>query len=102
MAHNTARKLTVLYGGNDGARDGETWEWDGNAWTIKASPGPSWRYAHAMAYDSARDVTVLFGGAVYSGASRETWEWDGRAWSLRSSSGPDKLSYHSMAYDSLR
>ena len=52
----------MLFGGYDNSHVGETWEWDGSAWTLRASDGPSPRYDHAMAYDSARGVTVLFGG----------------------------------------
>ena len=31
-------------------------------WAQRAVSGPSGRHAHAMAFDSARAVTVLFGG----------------------------------------
>ncbi|MCH8271508.1 MAG: hypothetical protein IH985_09915 [Planctomycetes bacterium] len=54
--------------------NGETWEWDGTSWTLAATTGPSPRNRHAMAYDSVRGVTVLFGGD--DGAPNgETWEW---------------------------
>lgn len=35
---------------------------------------------HAMAYDDARQVVVLYGG--YDGAGRlgDTWTWDGVSW----------------------
>ena len=36
-----------------------------------------------MAYDTARQVTVLFGGAEAGAAGApldETWEWDGSDW----------------------
>ena len=37
--------------------------------------------AHAMAYDVARGVTVLFGGYVLPpDAIGDTWEWDGTSW----------------------
>ncbi len=36
-----------------------------------------------MAYDSARGVTVLFGGGTDHGLSGQTWEWDGTQWTLR-------------------
>ena len=38
-----------------------------------------------MAFDSARKVTVLFGGGSYNG---DTWEWNGSAWTQRVVSGP--------------
>ena len=35
----------------------------------------------AMAYDSARERIVLFGGRTdRSGDLNDTWEWDGRTW----------------------
>ncbi len=45
-------------------------------WVDTTTTGPPPRQGHAMAYDSARGVTVLFGGrsgqAAYCG---DTWEW---------------------------
>jgi hypothetical protein len=55
-----------------------------------------------MVYDSARRVTVLFGGFGASGPNRETWEWDGTGWLLRATSGPRARREHAMAYDSVR
>src|SRR5215510_1708725 len=64
---------------------------------------PGSRQDHATAYDSARGVTVLFGGygdGPWGGD--ETWEWDGNAWTQRVVSGPSRRSWHAMAYDSAR
>ena len=37
------------------------------------------RSRHAMAYDNARQRTLLFGG--YNGSVLgDTWDWDGRVW----------------------
>ena len=41
-----------------------SWEWDGHHWTARQDIGPGPRVGHAMAYDSARDRVVLFGGAA--------------------------------------
>jgi hypothetical protein len=41
-----------------------SWEWDGKHWTARQDIGPGPRVGHAMAYDSARDRVVLFGGAA--------------------------------------
>src|SRR5206468_2989247 len=80
---------------------GETWEWNGVAWTQRVVSGPSPRLGHAMAYDAARAVTVLFGG--YTGSIiGETWEWNGIAWTQRAVSGPSPRYYHAMAYDAAR
>src|SRR5690242_17994803 len=60
------------------------------AWAQRGVNGPSARSNHAMAYDTARGVTVLFGGADGNGGGlgAETWEWDGTAWTQRVVSGP--------------
>ncbi|MCY2956334.1 MAG: hypothetical protein NT107_04780, partial [Planctomycetota bacterium] len=60
-------------------------------------------YGHAMAYDSGRNRTVLFGGlnGSYLG---DTWEWNGAtaAWTQVASTGPQSRYEHAMAYDSSR
>lgn len=86
-AYDSARGVTVLFGRYDGSGGGETWEWDGSLWTLRATTGPPAREGHALAYDSVRGVTVLFGGYDGSDAG-ETWEWDGVGWVLRSKHFP--------------
>jgi hypothetical protein len=55
---------------------------------------PSLMLTPAMAYDSARGVTVLFGNG-------ETWEWNGLDWKkLKPTTSPPNRSGHSMVYDS--
>src|SRR4051794_8670618 len=60
MAYDSARNVTVMFGGS-GLND--TWELSGNTW-IKRTPAhaPSPRYGDAMTYDEARQQVVLFGG----------------------------------------
>src|SRR5207302_1053451 len=60
------------------------------------------RFDHAMAYDTLRKMTVLFGGNTGLGSSGETWEWDGQFWAFRSVSGPPPQSQHVMAFDEAR
>lgn len=68
-------------------------------WVQQQSLAP--RAGTAMAYDSGRGVTVLFGG--YDGAYKgDTWEWDGNTWRSRSTLGPSPRTVHAMAYDSAR
>lgn len=57
-----------------------------------------------MAYDSDREVTVLFGGFYYPNSYQlgDTWEWDGTTWTLRSSTGPSPRDSVAMVYDSAR
>jgi hypothetical protein len=94
--------VTVLFGGADASGlNGETWEWNGIAWTQRTAAGPSPRYEHAMAYDSCRGVTVLFGG--YDGTfDGETWEWNGSEWTLRTTTVPWARMHHALAYDEAR
>jgi len=55
-----------------------------------------------MAYDSARGVTVLFGGWDGDNRTSDTWEWDGSDWTSISTTGPSARIYLPMAYDSAR
>ena len=108
MTYDCRRNVVVLFGGMTelGPSD-ETWEWDGATWTQRAIgtvPKPSCRYNHAMAYDSYRNVVVLFGGTdkLYFD---ETWEWDGTTWTQKASgmvSKPGPRTNHAMAFDSYR
>src|SRR6185369_8141400 len=76
------------------------WEWNGTAWT-PAAIGPPPRTMHAMAYDSVRGVTVMFGG--YSPPLENTYEWNGTDWVLRfPPSSPTWRYRHAMAFDAAR
>ncbi|MBI1827640.1 MAG: immunoglobulin domain-containing protein [Planctomycetes bacterium] len=70
-------------------------------WTAVSSSGPAARNSQAMAYDSRRGVTVLYGGltpnsSTYNG---ETWEWNGNTWIQGNVSGPGSRAGANMAYD---
>jgi hypothetical protein len=65
-------------------------------WQLIDPPSPSARSFHAMAFDSLRDRTVLFG----SGA--DVWEFDGETWTAISSPGPASRMKHAMTFDSAR
>src|SRR5687768_10664468 len=58
----------------------------------------------AMAYDVARQRTVLFGGYDASSYSLgDTWEWDGTSWIQRSpAASPAARVGPQMAYDAAR
>jgi len=105
MAYDSGRGVTILFGGQDRNYQGDTWEWNGSAWSHEADSGPSPRSAPAMAYDSARGVTLLFGGSNHNDPVRfygDTWEWDGSTWTQRSTAGPSARLGHAMAYDGSR
>jgi hypothetical protein len=72
MVYDTRRRVAVLLGGHENTNHtvGDTWEWDGTAWTRLAPSGPSPRFEHEMAYDSGRGATVLFSGPNVG----DTWE----------------------------
>src|SRR5690349_7726680 len=59
-----------------------------------------------IAYDSARGVTVLFGGGYgdsTSGMNNETWEWDGTTWTQKFPAvAPSPRTAFGMVYDSAR
>jgi hypothetical protein len=106
MTHDTTRGTVVFFGGATSSTsvsvNAETWERSGTTWTRRMVTGPSARYFHAMAYDAAREVSVLFGGASTTSASAETWEWDGTAWNQRIVNGPSRRLGHKMVYDAAR
>ena len=94
MVYDTQRGVIVLFGGQGQARPAEdlpveamqtlndTWEFDGKIW-CEVSPRqvPPARYGHAMAYDEARGVVILFGGIANDGTYlNDTWEYDGLTW----------------------
>ena len=57
----------------------ETWELTDVQWRQLEAEGPSKRGSPAVAYDSGRDVFVLYGGFDATGATlSDTWEWSGR------------------------
>lgn len=66
--------------------------------------GIAGRTNHALAYDHARGIVVLFGGMDAMGSVRaDTWEWDGAAWSQRfPRTVPPPRHGGAMAYDTLR
>src|SRR5437870_11034552 len=72
---------------------------DCGQWTNKTPQSPGPYYGYAMAYDSQRNVAVLFTGSDQASTTGYTWEWNGTTWSLRSMSGPPLRYGSAMAYD---
>lgn len=109
-AWDSARQRLVVFGGD--SRDGndpsrfadDTWEWDGTTWTLRApATRPQKRGAQAMAFDAARNVTVLFGGVSMADGAllHDTWTWDGTTWTLRTSPTAPPC-FGPMTYDASR
>ncbi|MFX1411141.1 MAG: Kelch repeat-containing protein [Promethearchaeota archaeon] len=105
MAYDSEHGKVILFGGNDGGYDDETWVYDyaTNNWTNMNPPArPGGRYGHAMAYDSEHGKIILFGG--YDGnRDDETWAYDYTTnnWTnMNPPARPGARYTHAMAYDS--
>lgn len=59
---------------------------------------PAARSGHAMVFDDARGVTVLFGGTTAS----DTWTWNGTTWTRAATTGPSPRNIPTLAYDARR
>ncbi len=109
LVYDAARERVLLFGGwasdwrlpNYGDLLDETWEWDGLHWTqLAAEASPPGRSDHALAYDSARERVVLFGGRWDSSGRDDTWEWDGTGWTGHyPNPRPFPSSGYGLAYD---
>ncbi|MGE3106873.1 MAG: GC-type dockerin domain-anchored protein [Phycisphaerales bacterium] len=101
LAYDSARGVTVFFGGYNNSFNNDTWEWNGTTWTQRVVSGPAPRTSYAMAYDSARGVSVLYGGTGPTNYG-DTWEWNGTTWTQRPVSGPGNRYQSALAYDSAR
>ncbi|HKQ47859.1 MAG TPA: kelch repeat-containing protein [Phycisphaerae bacterium] len=77
---------------------------DGSWFQQSPAVTPSARGLVGMAFDSERQVTVLFGGQLSNGDEvDETWEWDGTNWAqITPAMSPSARAGHAMVYDSGR
>ena len=107
MAYDFQSDRVILFGGSDfiqGAVLNDTWAYDleSNTWTYMATRPPG-RFEHAMAYDSASDRVILFGGIVLGSglALNDTWAYDleSNTWTYMAANPPARYG-HAMAYDS--
>ncbi len=117
MVYDSARREMVLFGGAGAPaapRDplvilGDTWVWNGSSWREVPGQAPAPRYAHAMAFDSRRGITYMYGGATMN-TERQTvhyedmWSWDGQRWTAITMNGPTPGKRYSpaMAFDAAR
>ena len=103
MAWDDAHGRAILFGGNNGTSNSQTWAFDtgANSWTLRGTGPITPRSYAAMAYDSVDDVHVLFGGS-YAGYLRDTWiyDYDTNLWTAADSHAtPPERYAHTMAYD---
>ena len=89
MVFDLHTDMVLLYGGNSKNKTGtgytimeDMWAWNGSQWTQIENSGatPGKRCMHAMAYDIARNKTVLYGGSNGEIIFDDTWEWNGKSW----------------------
>lgn len=100
----------VLFGGaTDREVRADTWRWHAGEWRRgPAGPGP--RTFPAMAYDSARDEIVLFGGSrvLFGDSARsaallaDTWLLRDGGWVRASTDGPPPRAEAAIGYDPRR
>lgn len=113
LVRDTARNRMVLFGGrNNGGFFSDTWEFansssaynPGISWSrVTTQSSPTTRNGHAMAYDPARNKTVLFGGYDGTNALGQTWSYDGTNWTqLTPATLPSARNAASMAFDAGR
>lgn len=116
LAYDGAGERLILFGGNRvlfGAEADTTgtflddmWAWADGEWRRLEGTMPPARAEAGIAYDSARQRVVLFGGyRIDNGETMrlgDTWEWDGTAWERRSTGGPSPRNGAVMAYDTHR
>jgi len=108
MAYDSARGVSVLFGGDGTGRErrNDTWEYNGSNWT-QAQPAQSppgrVNIQGAMAFAANRSRVVLFGGLGVSNYLYDTWEYNGSTWSqIAAAVSPSARDSHAMVYDSNR
>jgi hypothetical protein len=64
---------------------------------------PTARYLQTMAYDSLRQVIVMFGGVGQTQVLNDTWIWDGINWTQRQGTvNPPAVNTYNLCYDTQR
>lgn len=105
MVFDAHADRTIVTGLRLGSSFLDTWAYDyvANRWLPVSASGPSSRSGAAMAYDSAAQRELLFGGISNSGSPlNDTWSFDytSRSWTNRSpSSTPPGRNGMVLAYD---
>lgn len=96
-----ANNKLILFGGINGQIFGDTWSWTGTDWTALINP-PSSRSNASMAFDSATNQLIVFGGSDFVSTRNDTFNWDGNAWiELFPATLPPPRAFASMAFDSV-
>ena len=115
-AYNSSTNRVVVFGGigypnanGTGAVTdfGDLWELRGSTWTdVTPASGPPARGWTQLAFDSAANRMIMFGGWANTAATSfgDTWALSGGAWSeiIPQGSGPLVRDSFGMAYDAAR
>jgi hypothetical protein len=92
MAYDEGRGRLVLHGGHFAGADesDETWEWDGQRWEPRPTPGPGPRANGRLVYDKGLGEIVLVGGdaSPHVTPSDSVWLWDGISWREQATVAP--------------
>lgn len=106
MAFDRARNRLVLFDGGGDSRCGpelrRTWEHDGDGWRLVVEDeGPTPRNFHAMVFDEARGVVLLYGGLCRQTrrTCTDAWIWDGATWTEIPTEGPGARYAPVLTYD---
>ncbi len=124
MGYSPATGRTYLFGGTGTGQDGgtiydDTWQWDGQTWTLLATDvHPDARDGAALAYDPTRRSMILYGGrwsgmvgSIAAGDYRyeqrilsDTWELDaaGKWNKLTPKASPEPLFQYGLTTDTTR
>lgn len=106
-AFDARRGVVVTFGGRTASSPnvptGDTHEYGRGSWRrepVRTQPTP--RFGHALAFDAARGVVVMFGGDVSGGLLADTWLYDGADWRRAPASGPAPRAGHALVHDARR
>lgn len=83
----------------------DSWRWTGTDWQQIGAALPPLRHDHRLAWDSRRQLVVMFGGQTVNTQVyfQDIWEWDGTQWTANTpSASPPARAGHAMAYDRVR
>ena len=106
LASDARSRRVLAFGGccAQSTLPSQTWAWNGVTWSrLQPATAPSNRVGVNMAWDSAIQRIVLFGGYVNGSGnqSNELWVWDGASWIRQYpySTPPPELANAAIAYD---
>ncbi len=85
MVYDVESKTTLLFGGYNQGYKGDTWTWNGERWTKKATNGPSRAGKPGLMFHTVEKRIILFGGGNNEHMHlMDFWQWNGTTseWSI--------------------